>query len=48
MNCLSNNLLLDAYEKAKILQLDQKFINLLKKEIYERNLQKEIFEKIKL
>jgi len=46
MNNLSDKLLLNAYRKAKQLQLEEQFIHLLKMEIYNRNLQQQLSSKI--
>lgn len=46
MDRLPNALLLNAYRKAKQLQLDDSFIDLLKMEIYRRNLQRQLCQKI--
>lgn len=46
MNTLSNALLLNAYKTAKQLQLEERFIDLLKMEIDRRNLQRPLSEKI--
>lgn len=46
MNSLSNTLLLNAFKKAKQLQLEDRFIQLLKMEIYRRNLQQQLRGKI--
>jgi len=42
MHCLSDMLLLDTYERAIALQLDEQFIELLELEIYRRNLQAQL------
>lgn len=42
MESLSNRLLLETFEKAKQLNLDEAFIELIELEIYRRNLQQQL------
>lgn len=42
MESLSNRLLLETFEKAKQLKLDEAFIELIELEIYRRNLKKQL------
>lgn len=42
MECLSNQLLLETFQKAKQLDLDDEFIELIELEIYRRNLKKQL------
>ncbi|NLI68884.1 MAG: sporulation histidine kinase inhibitor Sda [Bacilli bacterium] len=42
MESLSNRLLLETFEKAKQLNLDEAFIELIELEIYRRNLKKQL------
>lgn len=46
MNSLSDALLIETHKKAKLLQLEERFIELLQLEMYRRNLQGQLLVKI--
>lgn len=48
MDYLSNSVLIETYQKAISLQLDEHFIKLLRLEIYRRNIQSQLLKEINI